>query len=307
MQKMSISYFSGTGNTDYVAHYLARRLVDLPVVIELHSIERRLEEARAGVADDAPQDLLAVGFPVYAGDAPDMVQDYLAYLPPGEGRGAFIFCTKGAIAGSAVNRNLARLQERGYVPLGGGSIGMPGSDGLAFIGKNSRMARSALEKDYDHLKEADRLAGQMAGVISALGDGASIEAFRQAVPQNSDGPGDRLAARLYRAGMDCLRTRFWADRHCESCGLCEQICPVGNVTLSRGLPVFSDHCMLCMRCIHTCPQEAIQIGRFTAGKFRWHGPTGLFKPLRLRPASGESEAGQAAGALGERGGQNNGA
>ncbi|MGD9048241.1 MAG: hypothetical protein PVF77_09325, partial [Anaerolineae bacterium] len=153
MLKLRISYFSGTGNTDYVAHYLARRLADLPVMIELQSIEQRLEKMRAGAVDDSQTDLLAVGFPVYAGDAPELVRGYLSQLPPGEGRGAFVFCTKGAIAGSAVDRNLARLQARGFVPLGGESIGMPGSDGLAFIGKDSRMARAALEKDYDRLKE----------------------------------------------------------------------------------------------------------------------------------------------------------
>jgi hypothetical protein len=37
-----------------------------------------------------------------------------------------------------------------------------------------------------------------------------------------------------------------------------------------------------MRCIHACPQEAIQIGKVTVDKFRWRGPNGDFKPLRLR-------------------------
>ena len=36
-----------------------------------------------------------------------------------------------------------------------------------------------------------------------------------------------------------------------------------------------------MRCIHQCPQEAVQIGRGTVGKFRWRGSGGDFKPLRL--------------------------
>jgi hypothetical protein len=38
-----------------------------------------------------------------------------------------------------------------------------------------------------------------------------------------------------------------------------------------------------MRCIHGCPEQAIQIGKRTVGKFRWHGPKGQFKPPRLRP------------------------
>jgi hypothetical protein len=116
-------------------------------------------------------DLLAVGFPVHAADAPVFFQDYLRCLPSGEGRGAFVFCTKGAYAGSAVRLSRERLAAQGYVPLAGGSIGMPGSDGLAMIAKDSWKARKALEKDYDRLKDADRLAEEMASVLLEVVNG----------------------------------------------------------------------------------------------------------------------------------------
>ena len=56
--KLLILYFSGTGNTDYVAHYLARQWANLPVEIELRSVEQQPAEA---VTDF---DVLAAGFPV---------------------------------------------------------------------------------------------------------------------------------------------------------------------------------------------------------------------------------------------------
>jgi hypothetical protein len=37
-----------------------------------------------------------------------------------------------------------------------------------------------------------------------------------------------------------------------------------------------------MRCIHRCPEQAIQIGKNTVGKFRWQGPKGQFDPLQIR-------------------------
>jgi ferredoxin len=162
---------------------------------------------------------------------------------------------------------------------------MPGSDGLAFVAKGSWMARAARQKDYDHLQEADRLTERMAAVLSALKAGEPTESFRRPVPLDGRGnPADRLAAWLYHAFMGFLKTRFRADERCEGCGLCEQLCPVGNVGLHDGHPQFAGHCMLCMRCIHACPREAIQIGRLTVDKFRWRGPKGEFRPLRLRPA-----------------------
>jgi ferredoxin len=284
--KLLVLYFSGTGNTDYVARYLARKLAHLPLEIELRSVERQ----PAGTVDGF--DVLAFGFPVYACDSPDFVQDYLARLAPGEGRGAFAFCTKGAAAGGAVVHNLRRLAGRGYVPLGGGSVGMPGSDGLAFIGKNSWLARSALNKDYDRLKAADRLAGRMAETLSALAQGEPLEAYRQPLDR---GPvsqaGDRLWAYSYELVCDRFRTRFWADDRCAGCGLCVEVCPVDNVELLDGHAQFGGRCGLCMRCIHNCPQEAIQIGKGTVDRFRWRGPKGQFRPLRLRPSEGSEGAG----------------
>jgi flavodoxin len=99
--KLIILYFSGTGNTDYVAHYLAK-LDHLPIEIELRSVERQPAEKLTDF------DVLAVGFPVYECESPRSFRAYLERLAPGEGRGAFVFCTKGALAGNAVRHNWHR-------------------------------------------------------------------------------------------------------------------------------------------------------------------------------------------------------
>ena len=268
-------YFSGTGNTEYVAGYLAHKLATPEIEIELRSVEQQ----PAGSLPD--HDMLILGFPVYAGDSPTFLHAYLDSLPPGHGRGAFVFCTKGMLAGDAVRLNLKRLARRGYVPLWGAGVGMPGSDGLAFVGKESRMARSAVAKDFDHLREADRLAGEMAAILTALDKGTPADALQTPLHWSaksifSGGPW----AWLYQATMDYLRSRFRADDRCDVCGLCARICPAGSIKMNVEGPHFSEGCVLCMRCVHACPQEAIQIGRATKGKFRWKGPKGGFRPLR---------------------------
>ena len=62
---------------------------------------------------------------------------------------------------TSIKLNLQRLAKRGYVPLCGGDVIMPGTDGLSMIAKDSWMARKALQKDYDRLKDADRLIEQI--------------------------------------------------------------------------------------------------------------------------------------------------
>jgi hypothetical protein len=216
--KLLFLYFSGTGNTDYVAHYLARQMAHkLPppaVEIELRSIEWQPVEEVTNF------DLLAVGFPVYAGDSPEFVQAYLARLPSGEGRGAFVFCTKGAFAAGAVRRNLERLAAQGYVPLGGGSVLMPGTDGLSMVAKNSWMARKALEKDYDRLKDADRLAKEMASRLSDLLDGRPTLAFRRHLVRPDVGfslPGNRELCPLQAPRRRAVQG-MWPLRAALPCG-----------------------------------------------------------------------------------------
>ena len=276
--KLLFIYFSGTGNTDYVARYLAHKIESEPVEIEVRSIEWQPAEAVTGF------DLLAVGFPVYAADSPEFVQDYLAHLPPGEGRGAFVFCTKGAYAGGAVQRNLQRLTAGGYVPLGGGSVLMPGTDGLSMVARDSWMARKALEKDYDHLKDADRLSQEISATLRALHDGRPVGALRRSLSRRPVGVlSDEVWAALYKASEGYCRKRLHADNRCQGCGLCARVCPVDNIELIDNRPHFAARCVLCLRCLHACPQEAIQIARLTVDKFRWRGPRGDFEPLRMRP------------------------
>ena len=249
----------------------------LSIDIELRSIEWQLPEDVTGF------DLLAVGFPVYSGDSPEFIQEFLERLPASEGRGAFLFCTKGAYAAGAVRLNLQRLAVRGYVPLAAGSVIMPGSDGLSMVSKDSWMARKALEKDYDHLKDADRLARRMASAVSDLRDGRPLDQLGQDfAARPGSGLSDRLWASLYRLSESWTRGKFHAGEPCKGCGLCARLCPVDSITMIDGRPQFTDRCVLCLRCLHACPSEAIQIGKLTVGKLRWKGPKGEFSPLGMR-------------------------
>jgi ferredoxin len=278
--KLLILYFSGTGNTDYVSHYLARRLDYLPAEIEIGSIERMRADSLGRF------DLLALGFPVYACEAPRLLLEYIDSMEPGAGRGVFVFCTKGAFAGNSVLKTLDRLQRRGYVSLGGASVAMPGSDGLPFMAVDSWPVRAAVKKDYDHLRKADHLARRMADIISKLSAGHSVDCFRRAPrPHLSGVLLGWLFSAAYRWFEERLRQRFWVDETCVGCGKCSRICPTVNIELQAGHPRFGNRCQLCMRCIHSCPQGAIQIGKGTVNKFRWHGPKGRFDPLLMRSES----------------------
>lgn len=56
---------------------------------------------------------------------------------------------------------------------------------------------------------------------------------------------------------------------CTSCGLCEKICPTGNILRTDGKPQWQHKCVECLGCLHICPVKAINYGENTKGRKRY--------------------------------------
>ena len=69
----------------------------------------------------------------------------------------------------------------------------------------------------------------------------------------------------------CIRPhRLRAEDGCVSCGRCVSSCPMQNIRLVDGRPVWGDDCIHCMACLHRCPKQVIQCGKATRSKGRYH-------------------------------------
>ena len=51
---------------------------------------------------------------------------------------------------------------------------------------------------------------------------------------------------------------------------CEKICPLNNIIMENRKPVWGKDCTHCMACICHCPMEAIEYGKKSVGKPRYH-------------------------------------
>jgi len=47
------------------------------------------------------------------------------------------------------------------------------------------------------------------------------------------------------------------DDGCTGCGICVQMCPVGNIAMAEGRPVWHHRCEMCFACDEWCPKSAI--------------------------------------------------
>jgi coenzyme F420-reducing hydrogenase gamma subunit len=48
-----------------------------------------------------------------------------------------------------------------------------------------------------------------------------------------------------------------ADDNCNGCGLCAAKCPRANIAMDNGRPKFGWKCVICMKCLYSCPQNSI--------------------------------------------------
>ena len=63
---------------------------------------------------------------------------------------------------------------------------------------------------------------------------------------------------------------FTAGEACTGCGQCAARCPLNNVTLREGRPVWGTRCTHCMACLCYCPAKTIEYGTKSRNKPRYH-------------------------------------
>lgn len=66
--------------------------------------------------------------------------------------------------------------------------------------------------------------------------------------------------------------KFYSKENCIYCGKCVEVCPLNNISLEGGKPKWKGNCTHCMACICSCPVEAIEYAKKTFGKKRYLCP-----------------------------------
>ena len=61
-----------------------------------------------------------------------------------------------------------------------------------------------------------------------------------------------------------------ANDDCVLCGTCAKVCPMGNIRYQGKAVVFGDKCISCCACVQYCPKQAINFGKGTVKRDRYH-------------------------------------
>jgi ferredoxin len=86
-------------------------------------------------------------------------------------------------------------------------------------------------------------------------------------------PLEEIAYRVLIKLPPKMDKNYTVSDDCVKCGICEKVCPVGNIGLNdSGRPYFKHHCEQCVACIQFCPKKAINYKDKTQNRKRYTHP-----------------------------------
>ena len=87
-------------------------------------------------------------------------------------------------------------------------------------------------------------------------------------------PPKRIVNAIESAGFGninkLINSKMTVNEKCVGCGQCAKLCPKGNIKVVDGKSVIGTDCIGCMACIEYCPNEAINVGKITVKRARFH-------------------------------------
>lgn len=249
----TVFYFSGTGNSYYIAkgisEGLSGRLVSMASIINDKEIT-------------TDTDCIGMVFPTYYGDAPGIVQEFIPKLKGLSSKYVFVVSNYGGGKGRSVKTVNELLLKNGGELAASYGIHMPQN---AFL-KPKENAEKLYAKANEMVKLICRRTEEKArgfrvsekGIdliqrpITPLIKSLSRNHFIKTVQGSEVETDIELMRRL-----DCS---FNINESCIGCGLCSKICPVHNITMENGKPKWTHRCENCLACYNLCPNKAILSG-----------------------------------------------
>lgn len=234
----AIIYFSGTGNTEFVAKQLKRSLEERNDKCSLIDIAKK-----RGLQDN--YDFLIFGSPIHDEAFPNIFMEWVEVnVKEGRNREVIVFSTLASKNAFGLEALSKILKDKGFNIKIQYAVEMPNNYYLSGFEKPSRESiismREKAKIEVEHLVE------------KFINGETIIECV------------SKTSAQMVKEANNVVFTTFkeWANRYlsvdmdiCVRCGKCVKNCPTRNISLKDNF-IFRDRCTCCLRCLHSCPVNA---------------------------------------------------
>ena len=254
-----IYYFSGTGNSLMIARHLASELGNTEVISVAKCV--RQKEIQTGSRR------VGVVYPVYALGPPLIIGDFINKLELDQSRYLFLVANYALVQGAGISKAQRLMNRRGLRLKAAFGVVMPNNYTPFYEAVPEIKQRGIFKKEEVKIREIARI----------------VKDERSMKPETGF-----FLARWFLWNPVCAVSsrimfkedkKFWVTEKCDGCGICADVCPVNNIKIASGKPVWRHKCQQCFGCLHWCPQEAVQYGKSTLNKKRHRHPEATLKDM----------------------------
>jgi ferredoxin len=263
-----IYYFSGTGNSFFVAKELQKRIPDSAIIPIVSLLDENIIKTNAKT--------VGIVFPVHALSIPLAVRRFLKKLELTSPDYVFTIATRLGIIFNGFSL-AEKLLKKKKVPLNSHFI-------VNMYSNDVCDEHYKIPSKDDILKIEISLQKQLESI-------QRIVLNREIYLEKDDNyiidhPYNRLGNYLLEKLVVSLLSfseyiggvnYFCSDSNCNSCGVCEKVCLSKKIKLTDKKPVWQKNvlCYMCYACINYCPQQSVQINDIP-GKKSYTRQTGRY-------------------------------
>lgn len=241
-----ILFFSGTGNSKYVADIIKDRTGD-----ETYSINLGLKQGGSPVFSSSLPYVFVM--PTYGWRIPKVAETFVRNATFKGNKKAYFVLTCGDSTYGAVDYIKALCKDIGLDYYGFAEIAMPDNYIAMFEGTTPNKAREVIGKANPEITKIAEIIKSKKPMPDFKG---RLKFFSSVINPV-----------FYKFFVTAKGFRY-TDK-CITCGDCVELCPLNNIKLENQRPHWGDNCTHCMACICGCPSEAIEYKNKTKDKYRY--------------------------------------
>ncbi|MDR0497587.1 MAG: EFR1 family ferrodoxin [Treponema sp.] len=248
---MVMLYFSGTGNSKYIAELFSRS-----IEAECHSIEEKIDFGQL----ITPEEIIGFCYPIYGSRVPRIMREFIQRnMEFFENKKVITLCTQLIFSGDGARVFTDMFPKNFIKVIYAEHFFMPNNVNNFFLLPltNERKIKKCIIKAEKKMQIVCRNIKN--GIIRKRGFNSisRILGLAQGV----------FMPKIEKKALGSVRI----NDGCTQCSLCVSICPMNNFECLDGKIVNKRNCTFCYRCINKCPQKAITIFFHEKVKYQYGG------------------------------------